>query len=162
MLGWKKGAISMAVYCVMGVIGIPVFASEPYGGIYYVLKPSFGYILGFIAAAVVAGLVRGKEVKAPLWQYFVAAAAAFVVNYALGIVYFIAVWQLNGYEGLGAAIVTYNLLYMPKDVVLCALAAVLAWKVNPIVYRSKRKLKEPEKAPSAEAAVADTQSQDNN
>ncbi|MCD8372708.1 MAG: biotin transporter BioY [Clostridia bacterium] len=144
MLGWKKGGIAMAVYCFMGVIGIPVFASEPYGGIYYVLKPSFGYILGFILAAMAAGLVKGKEAKSPLWRYFLAAAVAFIVNYAIGIVYFIAVYQLNGYEGLGAAVVS-NVLCMPKDIVLCGLAAVLAWKVNPVIHKQKIKLKEPDK-----------------
>ncbi|MCD8308645.1 MAG: biotin transporter BioY [Clostridia bacterium] len=152
MLGWKKAGIAMGVYCIMGLIGIPVFASEPYGGFSYVLKPSFGYILGFILAAVCAGLVRGSNTKVPLWRYFVAAAAAFIANYAVGIVYFIAVWQLNGYEGLGSAVVTYNLLYMPKDIVLCALAAVLAWKVVPVIYKGKNKLKQPEKHPAAAAA----------
>ena len=46
MLGAKKGIISMAVYCFMGLVGLPVFTAG--GGIVYVLKPSFGYILGAI------------------------------------------------------------------------------------------------------------------
>ena len=41
LLGSKKGAISVAVYVLMGLIGIPVFTQG--GGFSYVLKPSFGF-----------------------------------------------------------------------------------------------------------------------
>lgn len=139
MLGWKKGGIAMAVYCLMGLIGIPVFSGGG-GGIYYVVKPTFGYIIGFIVAAVAAGLIRGNNVKAPFWRYLVAALVAFLVNYIIGIPYFSVVWTLNGYEDLGGKIVTYNLLYMPKDAVLCVLASVLAAKVTPVVYKGRQKL----------------------
>ena len=39
LLGSKKGAISVAVYVLMGLIGIPVFTQG--GGFSYVLKPMF-------------------------------------------------------------------------------------------------------------------------
>ncbi len=130
-LGWKKGTLAMLAYLVAGLIGIPVFAAG--GGIYYVVKPSFGYILGFVAGAFAAGMIRGKSAKAPLCRYLLGGLGAFVADYAIGIVYFIAVWQLSGYAGLGGAIVTYNLVYMPKDVVLCLLAGTLAWKLAPAV-----------------------------
>lgn len=145
MLGWKKGGIAMAVYCIMGLIGIPVFSGGG-GGVYYVVKPTFGYIIGFIVAAVAAGLIRGNNVKAPLRRYLTAAVAAFLVNYAIGIPYFSVVWTLNGYEDLGGYIVTYNLLYMPKDAVLCVLASALAAKVTPVVYRGRQKLNETKEA----------------
>jgi biotin transport system substrate-specific component len=136
LLGWKKGIISMSVYCIMGLIGIPVFAAG--GGIYYVFKPSFGYILGFIAAAGVAGLFYNRPKK--FWVYIALSLAAFVANYLLGILYFIAVWQLNAYSGLWAALITYNFAYMPKDVVLCVLAAMLAWRVAPHIRKGHAKL----------------------
>lgn len=139
LLGWKKGVISMSVYCFMGLIGIPVFSGYS-GGFAYVLQPTFGYILGFIAAAGVAGALGGRA-KLPLWRYIVAALAAFLVNYVIGIPYFALIWQfyLNGSD-LGKYIVTYNLLYMPKDCVLCLLAALLAWKVLPVISRGRKRL----------------------
>ncbi len=140
MLGWKKGGIAMAVYCLMGLIGIPVFSGG--GGIYYVTKSTFGYIIGFIFAAIAAGLIRGNDVKAPFWRYLVAALAAFIVNYAIGVPYFIVIWtNLYGIEDLASKIVA-NLLCMPKDFVLCVLAAVLAVKVTPIVYSGRAKFGE--------------------
>ena len=35
------------------------------------------------------------------------------------------------------AAVTYNLLYIPKDVVLCAVAAIVAFKVAPLLFKAK-------------------------
>ena len=135
LLGWRKGMIAMGAYAVMGLIGIPVFSSG--GGIFYVTMPSFGYILGFIASAGVAGIAYSRRVK--LWQTVLLAIAAFVVDYAFGIAYFIAVWQLNGYSGLWQAVVTYNIFYMPKDAVLTLLAAFLAFAVTPAIKRLRGK-----------------------
>ena len=45
-LGGEIGALSVIIYIILGLIGVPVFAEG--GGIYYVLKPTFGYLIGFI------------------------------------------------------------------------------------------------------------------
>ncbi len=126
LLGPKKGAISVGCYMLLGLIGIPVFTSG--GGIGYVMLPSFGYIIGFVAAAAVAGFSI-KFCKRPA-IYMLIALAAVAVNYIVGIAYFIAVWQISGYENLASALITYNVLYIPKDVVLAAIAAIVAIKLN--------------------------------
>ena len=60
LLSKKLGAASALVYLAVGLIGIPVFTQG--GGIGYVLKPSFGYLIGFIVgvkaftAAVLGGI----------------------------------------------------------------------------------------------------------
>jgi biotin transport system substrate-specific component len=144
LLGWKKGAIALSVYMIMGLIGIPVFSGG--GGIYYVVKPSFGYIIGFIFSAAVSGMFYTKQKK--LWQYILLALGGFLIDYIFGITYFIAVWQLTGKADLGKYIVSYNLAYMPKDVALCILAAVLAWKVVPIINKGRVKLSTPKLQPT--------------
>ena len=53
-LGSRRGAISLATYMAVGLAGAPVFA-EFSGGPAMVLSPSFGFVLGFIPAAFVAG-----------------------------------------------------------------------------------------------------------
>ena len=130
MLGAKKGAISMTVYMVLGLIGLPVFTAG--GGIYYVLKPSFGYILGFIVAAATAGLIAGRA-GLPLWRYILAAMVAFLADYAVGIPYCIVAAHLLGVKNLLNLFIVGNLLYMPKDAALCLLAAILARKVCPLI-----------------------------
>ena len=52
VLGSKRGAASMAVYLATGVAGVPVFA--PDGAI---SGASRGYLLGFVVAALIVGLL---------------------------------------------------------------------------------------------------------
>ena len=42
-----RGSLAVAVYVAVGLAGIPVFAAG--GGIQYVFRPSFGYLLGPMA-----------------------------------------------------------------------------------------------------------------
>ena len=141
LLGWKKGIIAMTAYAVTGLIGIPVFTGG--GGIMYVTMPSFGYILGFIASAGVAGIAFTRFTK--VWQVVLFALAAYVIDYAFGIAYFAAVWTVSGYAGLGQAVVTYNLIYMPKDLVLSLLAAFLSLAVAPQIRKLHGKAKKADK-----------------
>lgn len=136
LLGWKKGIISMSVYCFTGLIGLPVFSAG--GGIYYVLKPSFGYILGFIASAFVGGIIAGKR-NLPLRRYIAAAIAAFMADYAVGIPYCMVAAKLLNFDNLTALFLTENLIYMPKDAALSVLAALLAKAVSPTIARRRNK-----------------------
>lgn len=135
LLGWKKGIIAMTVYTFTGLVGLPVFSSG--GGFSYVLMPSFGYILGFIASAGIAGIAYSKQKK--LWQIILLSVAAFLADYVVGIAYFIMIWLVNGNAGLWSAVVTYNIVYMPKDAVLTLLAAFLAYAVTPVIKKMHRK-----------------------
>lgn len=55
LLGARLGALSAALYVLIGLLGIPVFAAG--GGISYVLRPSFGFLLGFIVTAFCSGWI---------------------------------------------------------------------------------------------------------
>lgn len=122
ILGGKKGAMSVGCYVLLGLIGIPVFAAG--GGIGYVFRPSFGYLLGFVATAFVTGTVS-ERTKTSYKNYFLACLAGFVVTYAIGIVYKYMI--LNFYANTPAtwAVVLLSCfpLDMPGDFVLCILAA---------------------------------------
>ncbi len=134
MLGWKKGMIATAVYAAMGLLGLPVFTKG--GGLHYVMQPSFGYILGFIASAGVAGIFYKKQLR--LWQTVLLAIAATFVDYVFGMAYFAAVWQISGYAKLWESLVTYNIIFIPKDVILAILAAALSHAVMPAVRKSRK------------------------
>ena len=58
LLGGRLGAISVGAYAVLGLLGLPIFTEG--GGFWYLLKPSFGYILGFIVGAYVTGKMAAK------------------------------------------------------------------------------------------------------
>ena len=55
LLGSRRGALSMTLYMLLGLLGLPVFAGG--GGFQTMLLPSFGFIVGFIPAAWAAGRI---------------------------------------------------------------------------------------------------------
>lgn len=62
-LGSVRGVLSMLVYAIAGIAGVPWFAEGSSG----FSAPSFGYILGFIAAALVVGrIAEGGATRTPL------------------------------------------------------------------------------------------------
>ncbi|MDE6001767.1 MAG: biotin transporter BioY, partial [Clostridia bacterium] len=137
LLGWKKGTAAMLIYLFMGLVCfIPVFADHTLAGFAYALKPSFGYIIGFVFAAFTGGMIVSVNKVSPLWRYVVAGIAAFFVNYIIGIPYFAVVWHfLFGNTALGGAVLTYNVIYMPKDLLLSILAGLLAKRVVPLIRK---------------------------
>ena len=58
LLGGRRGAAAVTAYILMGLLGFPVFAEG--GGLGYILKPSFGYLIGFAAAAYLTGCIANK------------------------------------------------------------------------------------------------------
>lgn len=59
LLGWKYGALSMVVYALLGVIGVPVFAGFGSGPAVLFGKTG-GYILGYILCALIVGALSHK------------------------------------------------------------------------------------------------------
>ncbi|MDR3264761.1 MAG: biotin transporter BioY [Synergistaceae bacterium] len=59
LLGPKYGPLSQVLYIVMGLIGLPVFAGGV-GGPQYVFSPTFGFLIGFIAASWIGGMLASR------------------------------------------------------------------------------------------------------
>ena len=77
-LGAVRGASSLALYAVLGLAGLPVFAPEDDGshisGLVALATPSFGYIIGFIFSAALVGWLSQRT-----WdRKFLKALATFV------------------------------------------------------------------------------------
>jgi biotin transport system substrate-specific component len=60
--GWRLGAATLALYLAQGAMGLPVFAGTPEKGLGlpYMMGPTGGYLLGFIAAAAVTGYLAER------------------------------------------------------------------------------------------------------
>jgi len=82
LLGARGGAISQAFYLLLGLIGLPVFAGGV-GGIQYIFSPTFGFLIGFIAAAATSGLL-GRRAK-HLHHYLGACIIGIIVMYAIAL-----------------------------------------------------------------------------
>lgn len=132
MLGSRDGAIAVGAYVLVGLVGVPVFAAG--GGITYVVRPSFGYLLGFIVAAYVTGRVKEKVNRNQFGWYLLYCGFGFLVTYAIGLTY--KYLMLNLYMGENTRFWMVFLdcfpLDMPGDVLLCILASLLAVKLVPV------------------------------
>ncbi len=136
LLGGRLGAISVGVYAILGLIGLPVFAEG--GGFWYLLKPSFGYIIGFILAAYVTG--RMTEIKKNpdfKWILFANFTGLFLV-YLVGMVYYYVIcnFVIHTPIGLWPLFLYCFLLAVPGDICLCFLAAFLAGRLIPAIRKA--------------------------
>ena len=64
LLGAKRGFAAIACYVLMGIIGLPVFAGWKTGAQAFA-GPTAGFILGYLAAVLVVGLIAGSTKKLP-------------------------------------------------------------------------------------------------
>lgn len=87
LLGPRLGALSVAVYLLIGLLGVPVFAKPPYGGLAYVLQPSFGFLPGFIVMAYVIGRIMDNSAPASILKYMGAMSVGIVAMYLVGLPY---------------------------------------------------------------------------
>lgn len=127
-LGMRRGAAALATYMFLGLAGVPWFAAMM-GGPAYVLSPSFGFILGFIAAAAIAGWCAERAWdRSPLLAmggFCLATAAPFV----LGVPYMAMMLGLSD----PATILSYGVTpFIVPGLIKAGLAAAafpLAWRL---------------------------------
>lgn len=65
ILGKRDGTVSVLVYILLGLVGVPVFAGFS-GGIHKIIGLTGGFIIGFLPFAFLAGLGKEKKIAAAL------------------------------------------------------------------------------------------------
>ncbi len=135
ILGEKLGFFAVAIYIFMGLLGLPVFAEG--GGLAYVLKPSFGYIIGFAVGAYVTGFIVNRVPNPSFKRMFVATFVGLFIVYLFGMAYYylISKFYLNNPIGIWSLFLYGFLLAVPGDIVLCVIGAVLGKKLIPIIKK---------------------------
>lgn len=133
LLGGKTGALAVCIYILMGLMGLPVFAEG--GGPAYILKPSFGYIIGFAAAAYVTGAIANKVSRPGYGRLFVATFTGLGIVYSCGMIYYYLMsnFYLGTPIGLWPLFLYCFLLAVPGDICLCILGAFLGKRLIPVV-----------------------------
>lgn len=133
LLGGKLGAISVGLYALLGLIGLPVFAEG--GGFWYLLKPSFGYIIGFVAASYVTGKMTEKLEGLTFEKILAANFVGLFIVYGVGMVYYYVIcnFVIDTPIGMWPLFLYCFLLAVPGDICLCFLAAALARRLKPVL-----------------------------
>lgn len=120
LLGIKSGLLSVVVYLLLGLIGLPVFAGMQ-GGIGVLLGPTGGYLIGFLPMVLLSGWLMKNKTK--LWQRYLALALGLLVDYAFGTLWYLLVYAHSA-GGIVPAIALCVLPYLLPDA-LKLLGAVL-------------------------------------
>lgn len=135
LLGAEKGALCVGIYLAVGLVGVPVFAAG--GGPAYLVRPTFGFLLGFVFAAfVTGGLCSLKSRMTVGWNLF-SAFWGMMAYYLSGMVYFYIISNYVIQMPVTWAVVFVNcfLITVVEDFVLCVLASVLAKRLKPMADR---------------------------
>ncbi|MEU4406708.1 biotin transporter BioY [Streptosporangium sp. NPDC023963] len=124
-LGMNRAVLSMALYMLAGVAGVPWFAdgASGFGG------ASFGYVIGFVAAAAVVGKLaeRGGDRTVP--RTIGTMILGNLVIYAFGLPVLVAVAQVDLATGLALGVVPF-LLGDALKIVVAAELLPAAWRLS--------------------------------
>lgn len=135
LLGGKYGSISVGIYLLIGLSGIPIFASG--GGPSYLLKPTFGFLLGFLFTAAVVGRLTEMVQPRTKFSYLAVSMSGFFVMYLSGNLYYYFMSNYVLQTPVPWSIVIFNcfILTAPGDFLLCVLASLTAKRLNSILKR---------------------------
>lgn len=137
LLGPVLGALSLIIYLLLGLAGLPVFAGASAGPL-YVLQPTFGFLLGFMLAALAAGKLTWRKAKLSLADILLASLVGLLIIYVAGILYMFLIQTL--YLANEVTVLGLTMAMVPffiKDLVLFAGASVLASRLIPLVRKTK-------------------------
>nr|WP_304162652.1 biotin transporter BioY [Phascolarctobacterium succinatutens] len=131
VLNAKQAFMTMLVYLLVGLAGVPVFTGGS-AGPGKLFGPTGGYIIGFLFTAVFLAYFRGEK-----YSFKRYALLGCVIGIPL--IYVFGVVQLKLITGMGwdKAIMTGALPFIPLDIVKCLAAAVIAGPINRIFANNR-------------------------
>jgi len=132
VLGKNRGSIATSLYVLLGLLGLPIFSGG--GGIGYIFKPTFGYLIGFILGSYVTGLVIYKK-RVTYARLLTGCILGLITVYALGMFYYYMISALYLKEpiGFGVLFLYCFVLAVPGDIALCILASSISKRLLPII-----------------------------
>jgi biotin transport system substrate-specific component len=123
-LGSRRGVLSMALYLVAGVAGVPWFA----GGASGAAAPSFGYVLGMLLASTVVGALARRGADRSVLRTAGAMLLGEAIVYAVGVPYLALATGMSANAAIAAGLTPFLI----GDALKAALAMGLlptAWKL---------------------------------
>ena len=130
-LGMRRGAAALTTYLFAGLAGAPIFAGGA-GGPAYLLAQSFGFIIGFVAAAAIAGWAAerawDRHVGLAMVGFLLATAAPFLV----GVPYMAGILGMSDLAAIAAVGITP---FIVPGIIKAGIAAAIFPAVWAVVRR---------------------------
>jgi biotin transport system substrate-specific component len=123
-LGSARGLLSMLLYLLGGMVGVPWYANQEHGW----GGPAFGYILGFVVAAGLVGALAKRGADRHVVSTVLLMVAGSVVIYLIGTVWLAVDLHIGSAEAFKLGVRPF----LATDAIkigLAALAFPTAWKL---------------------------------
>ena len=121
ILGTKKGVVSVLIYILCGLIGLPVFSGFK-GGIQVIVGPTGGYIYSYLLTALIIGVVSDKLKPNGIMAYvitFFSCCFGILFCYLFGTLHFAAVTDVS----LSDAFFKCVAIFIPFDIIKAVVAS---------------------------------------
>ena len=132
VLGGKRGTLSVLIYLLLGMVGVPVLAGFV-GGISFYVGNTGGYLVGFLFSALAMWAIErilGKK----KWVLALSMVFGLAVCYAFGTLWFIIFYSQNtGAIGVWTALSWCVFPYIIPDLIKIALALFLCKKLAKVI-----------------------------
>lgn len=131
ILGAEKGILSILIYILLGVAGLPVFSGFQ-GGLGALFNVTGGYITGFIFAALTFRLIfRLLRKKAERIAHLVASFSGLLICYISGTIWYIIIFTANGNNTDFVSLISICVLpFIIPDTIKIFLSVILSEKIK--------------------------------
>jgi len=126
ILGASLGALSMSIYVLLGVIGLPVFAGFN-GGLGVVIGQNGGFLISFIVVSYFVGFMKNRKIiNNDFWHLIVVLAIGSVLVYMIGASYLAFVTDSSYWLILAGMYV-----FFPGDLLKILVATYVYLRIRP-------------------------------
>ena len=125
LLNRKHACLTLMTYLCLGLSGAPVFASG--GGIGYLLKPTFGFLFGFLVAVYVMNSIQTTTIKKTI--------VGLLSYYFCGFFYYCFMMYIFYQQPIGIIMAFINcFLTIFPDFLLCLFSCEIYKRLNKFIY----------------------------
>ena len=128
-LDWRSGVLSVVLYVLLGIVGLPVFSGFQ-GGFNKVAGITGGFIIGYIPCALSAGLII-FVFREKIWSYALGMAVGTILLYTCGAAWFILQTGTPPLAALALCVVPF----LPGDAVKIIAACIVAPRLRNVMAR---------------------------
>ena len=138
-VGWKLSVVTFSFYLFQGFVGLPVFASPPFGGPAYFIGPTAGYLMGMLLSSYFVGFMAEKNYDKNYFKTLLILFLGSVIIFIPGLLWlgfwYNTLWvdaaTVDVYQSYSKAINNGLLLYKFTEPVKIALAAT----ITPLIWQ---------------------------
>ena len=130
----KTGFISVLIYVIIGLIGVPVFSQG--GGLGYIFNPTFGYIIGFLIMPVLSAFLKNIiKVDRMFLKNVLLSIVNILIVYVCGMLYafFILTSFFSMPYNFQQFVTLFALIFIPGDMIMALVTSFLGVRLKRIV-----------------------------